>query len=847
MIARKVGLLLVALFLVLLSAGLALASSTEDDSLWVEAELAVKSGNRSESLRLLRLCVLGRLNLPDSELILRQTLASETADICSGRPVTELTSDELGEFHRLQSEICGLGVADAGDWLLLMKASMAMPGSQNLIVSGQAFLDAVHDGLPVAISQDWRDILAKLDIELVRDEQVLYRLQIAQIFAGLAPESKALQQKLDDARLVADAKAVKILRFAEVEMALGNLSSARACLDRVRNFDPTYSGLDEMYRLLERAERIDKILVQANDALIRKSFDEAKRYADEVFSLDPNNFFARRVVEQVEEARQRPVGAALKEADRVQLKIRRLEAELRVAEKEEDLLKMSLCLREILMLKNDPAYALKLADVDEEIAFSRLKSEERFAEAEILFRKGEYAKLRLFLNRNPGLMNSLETLVQIWEMRLMVNFVTGYIDSAQLRAAALEIKRRAGRSFYASYVLMRLDLAENKFAAAREHYKVAAELKPGDVSLRWPGLLLWVHGDGRPVAVIVLLVVFLLLIKLIVPFFSWFESTYWWRITLLSKVFPSLAIGSLESCFGSVYERSKRITLFTLLMKSCYRVGKYDKALLYAENLLELVPGCASALEIRGKIKGRPARAGKAQESEEKQEAAIVDSTPVPEERPVIKSGLRSDFVEETVEETCAEAVEDAAEYADEEALAETVEDAVEYAYEEPLAEAVEDAVEYAYEEPLAEADEDVGVAPFESGLDREYSGGGLAVAGEEEMPAEFVASASGAAVLEPTPVLVETDKSKEKDMIWYDDEEEQKSKEEGIAEVMVGLFNDFFSEKPAVAARDERVRHELFGELDSMQAPEPVSDAWLNCDGSAQRGHLFKDLDQGR
>lgn len=95
--------------------------------------------------------------------------------------------------------------------------------------------------------------------------------------------------------------------------------------------------------------------------------------------------------------------------------------------------------------------------------------------------------------------------------------------------------------------------------------------------------------------------------KMIRQFFSWFESTYWWRIAFVAKIFTSLAIKSLEGCFGSVKERSERITLFTLLMTSCYRLGKHDKALLYAENLLELVPASAAAFEMKIKIKGRPA------------------------------------------------------------------------------------------------------------------------------------------------------------------------------------------------------------------------------------------------
>ncbi|EKD83178.1 MAG: hypothetical protein ACD_39C00835G0001, partial [uncultured bacterium] len=585
-----------------------IAQSIIEDSLWKETSQAISSGNSAEALRLLRLCVPGKVNLPESAILLRNALAAELTRVTAGKPVGELSADQLVEFHKLQREICSLDVADAGDWLLLMKACMAMKGAENLIVSGQAFLDAAKRGLPVAISEDWLKILQRLDSELVRDEQILYRLQIAQIFAGVQPDSKELQRKLADVKMLADAKAVKILRFAELEMALGNLSAARACLDQVRGFDPRYTGLEDHYRKLDLAERIDKIIIKANDALLSRKYDEAKSRAEEIFMLDANNFFARKIIEQIEEERQRPVSSAASDADRLQLRIRRLETQLRKAELEQDLQQVSTCLRELLLLKSDLSeHAQRLAEVEQEIAISRLKADERFVEAEELFRKGDYASLRLFLNRNPGLMNSLEKMLQVWEMRLMVNFASGNLEPARLREAANDINRRAGKSFYASYVLMRLDIADNKLNDARAHYKIALELQPVAAVLRWPGLLLWVHGEGRPFAVVVLIVAFLILIKLIRPFFSWFESTYWWRVAVMARVFPSLAVRSLESCFGTVKDRTDRITLFTLLMQSCYRIGDNNKALLYADNLLELVPCSAAALEMRAKIKNRAA------------------------------------------------------------------------------------------------------------------------------------------------------------------------------------------------------------------------------------------------
>ncbi|OGK13230.1 MAG: hypothetical protein A2W80_07365 [Candidatus Riflebacteria bacterium GWC2_50_8] len=799
---RTVPATLLVLFMLLFCVNRSIAQPAIEDSLWVETAQAIESGNQAEALRLLRLCVSAKLNLPDSAKQLRQALSSEVSKITSGKSVDDLTAEQLAEFHKLQREICSLAVADAGDWLLLMKACMVIPGSENFIFSGQAFLDAVKLGMPVSINEEWLKILRKLDAELVRDEQILYRLQIAQIFSGLQPESQELKKQLADVKLLADAKAIKILRLAEVEMAIGNLTAARACLDQVRRFDYRYSGLEDLYRRLNTAEQIDKIIIQANDDLMSKKYEDARRRAEEILKLDANNFFARGIIERIEEERKRPDSVALSDADRLQLKLRRLEADLRKAESEQDIQLVSTLLRRILALKSYfPEHAQRLVEVEQEIAFSRMKADERFAEAEELFRKGEYVKLRLFLNRNPGLMNSLEKMLQIWEMRLMANFATAHLDPAQLRAAATDINKRAGKSFYASYVLMRLDIANNKLNEAREHYKTAQEMRPGDALLRWPSLLLWMHGSGRPVAVVLLIVVFLLMIKMIRPFFNWFESTYWWRVSLLSKVFPSLAVRSLESCFGEVRERNDRITLFTLLMESCYRIGDKNKALLYADNLIELVPLNAAALEMRARIKNQAsARAAETQET-----AGSDLSAPAEEAQ----------------------------------SAADQVDQADTQGYEAPHGS------EYVHDEQNA---------PGAAAQQYDYEPTTENVAGDtvdEVANDEPVETAVADILTQAAPVAAEYS--------WpppaVDDDDEDNRKPTGdVGEVMVGLFNDFFSEKETAPLRNdeaeskiEQKRRELFADLDAVQELEPVSEAWLKCDGSKARSGLFKELDQGR
>ena len=768
------------------------AQDNKPDSLWIETSQALAADNASEARRLLRLCVLGQLNLPESEKLLHGLLASEAAVILSDQSLKDLKPDHLAEIFKLRREICTLGTAGAADWLNLLKAGAAVPGSENLIISGQAFLDAVQKGLPVIITDEWLELLQRLEREMVRDEQVLYRRQIVQIFASLEPASKELQNRLADIELLAEAKAIKILGLAEVEMALGNLDAARARLDQVRAFNSKYSGLTELYQRLDKAVRIDKILVQANDALLSKKYDEAGRRAEDILKIDANNFFARRIVEQIEEARKRPVSGGASAEDRLKLKLRRIEADLRKAEKEQDLQQVYIYLREILLLKSDlPEYSQRLAEVEQEIAVSRLKADEKFSEAEEMFKKAEYDRLRLFLNRNPGLMNSVEKMLQIWEMRLMANLFTGHLEAPQLREAAEMINRRAGRSFYASYVLMRLAIADNRLAEARGHYNIALELKPGAASLRWPGMLLWVHGEGRPVAVILLIVAFLLMIKLIRPFFSWFESTYWWRVAILASVFPSLAIRSLEGCFGTVKDRGERITLFTLLMKSCYRVGNSSKAMLYSDNLLELFPGNAAALEIRAKLKARSVAAAKAE---------VKKNADAPEEGQVIESGLSRDALPEATEDGAAD--EYHADAADDQCYAEYL------------------AGDVADNECEGAEGNTLPYLPEQAKIESETVSS-LAIPEEDEEDA----GARG------------------------------KAASDAVGDAAAGLFKDFFPEPETQPLRNqpaeskiEQKRSELFAELDSVQVPQPASDAWLEyCNGDIKVGRWFKELDQGR
>ncbi|MDD3147743.1 MAG: hypothetical protein PHD82_10600, partial [Candidatus Riflebacteria bacterium] len=563
-----------------------------EDALWVEAKAAVDSGNASESVKLLRLCLVGRVNEIDAERLLRVYLASQSASIVNARPVSGLSESELQELLLVQKEICEFRSSTSDDWARLLEIAKSFKGDQQFIVAGEALLNKIQAGLPIKIDDAWVSRFKDLEKLLRKNTQVLYRLQVIEILAATEAGAKEFRPLLEDMRILAKANAGRILGQADVAMALGDLDSARRHIDRVKEFDPQYPGLELSYQRLGKATAIDRLVGRASTAMRDRLFLEAKRLCGEIQKLDPNNAFARNTIEEIERISARGPTARVNSAEaKVTLAIRRLETDLRKAEQEQDALQIRAILKELLLLKSDePRWIERLAEIENQIAVSAMDAEEIFKQAQILFNDGRYAELKLLLNRSPGLMNSVDTMVQTWEMRLMANYHTGHLEPAELRTSAEAVIARAGQSLYGSFVLMKLDIAENRIDAARVHYQNAVKINPSYPGLRWPGWLLWAHGDGRPVVVVALIVIFFLMIQLLRPAFALYESTYWLRVGLMAKIFPSLALRSLEGCFGIYRDSGDRVKLFRLLVKCSLAVKNKKKAAMYASNLQELVP-----------------------------------------------------------------------------------------------------------------------------------------------------------------------------------------------------------------------------------------------------------------
>lgn len=590
------------ILLVFLAASAQLSVKAQDQLLtpWQEAQSELARGNNDAALKLLRICSFSGENAVEAEVLLRRILASQTAELLPLVIEKKLEGEQLDRFLNIYEEICSLRQSQADDWKRLLLAANLQPDHARLVAVGEKFLDRMRAGLAVDFDSDWVEPLLRLSAEFKNEWQIIYRWQVNKILAGLPDTAGQFKTEFENTGILAQTRAKSVLGLAEVAIAIGDLEGARRHLDQVRFFNKEFPDLDKMYLRLKKAGEIQRFIELAQQALQKRDFNAAENHCNAALKLDENNVFARNLLKNIEEARGLKPGGTLSAADQVALKLRRLESDLKKAQKNEDLLQMRVLLKEILIYNLTAANVKKLEEIENEITASRVYAEERFLEAEKLFQNGEYEKLRLFLNRNPGMMSSVDRMVQIWEMKLMVNYHAGAIGPIELHNSAQNILLKGGRSFFANFVLMKLSLAENRMDKAREYYKAAAEINPDFPGLRWPGWLLWAHGEGRFVVVIVLIVVLVFLIKLIRPVFAWYESTYWTRISILAAIFPSLAMRSLEKCFGSVRETYERKQFFRLLIKCCEKTGNFNKGIKFAENLLEISRDDEAAIGIIG-------------------------------------------------------------------------------------------------------------------------------------------------------------------------------------------------------------------------------------------------------
>lgn len=575
--------------------------------LFIEAEESISTGNVELGIKQLKNCISAGEKIPEANALLFSVYASKSADISKGRPISQLSLEELDLLEKNYIEILNLKSARDDDWFRCLELLLFRKKNNDMALIAQDYLIKLYNQPNKKFNNAWMTIFIALENEYNVVELIIFKYQVLKIqktnIVHLGEtEEKLINEKLINTKLENMAKTIKSqLKYffgqIDVAIALGELSRAEKLLAQVEYFDPEQYLIPKIKNRLKLVAKIQVKLKLARNALHNKKFALATKYCEAVFKLDAKNPFAQNILKEIASMKAIPV-KRISSKNRFKLKLRMLTSQLKKAEKDQDLLNIRRILRELIFSFGSFEYSAKLKKIDNEIRESRIKAEARFEIAKKLFSNNHWGELYFFLNRNPGLMSSIKRLITIWEMRLMTNYHLKKKDVAEIKEAAERIISKDKNSFYANYVIMKLYLANNKYDKARKFYNIANEVKPNYSGLRSPRWLLWAHGEGKPWAISLTIAFFLLLIKLIKPAFALFESTYWFRTRMIGLLFPSLALRSLEKCFGSVVGDKQRVELFHKLLKYSIRLKDIKKSLRYAEMILEISPDDVDALEI---------------------------------------------------------------------------------------------------------------------------------------------------------------------------------------------------------------------------------------------------------
>ncbi len=457
------------------------------------------------------------------------------------------------------------------------------------------------------LSLNWYNLLCRIENRFKNvPEFSIYRWHIIRVLCSSKHHKGEYSDQLKNMEILSRKRLKLIAEKAEVSLATGDISGAVEWIDQIRFFSPDFELLSKLEMKLKKTREIERNLGLASKSLREKNFAEAMKFCKQALLLDPNNPFGKELEKQINYDKNNAAVSRLSVDDRYRIQIRNLKKELAFAEEEQDLLKIKGILKELLLISSDSVeFRERLKEVETSIFKSKIEVRERFKKAQELFEKSQWKLLRLHLNKNPGLMSSMDRLVDVWEMKLMVNYKLALKEAMELEDDSKRILEKSTESFYANYVMLRLKLANQKYDDAQKFYDAAFSANPNSELLTGPGWILWIHGRGRPFVVIVFAIFLILLAKLIKPFFAWFESTYFFRVSLIGFIFPSFALRSMESCFGSFNNKSDRIKIFELMIKCAQKIKNTDKVCRYAENLLEISPDSAIAINALGRIYAR--------------------------------------------------------------------------------------------------------------------------------------------------------------------------------------------------------------------------------------------------
>ncbi|HQG30146.1 MAG TPA: hypothetical protein PLY73_16450, partial [Candidatus Ozemobacteraceae bacterium] len=488
---------------------------------------------------------------------IRAELAGAIARRASNRAAATENPDKerrmqlLSEFRRAVQLAPELPDA----WLAYLDFLLARPDQASVAAAeAQGALDALIPRVSGALSPDWKNVLEQLEKLYATYDMPLFRAQCLELLArGGDADAASASKRLLIARETAVRRIPDVLSRLDASLSIGDLAQAQILLNGLERLDPALSALPAFRQRLQTARRVDDLLASALRAMRDGRPSLARDLCTQILRLDPNNPQARSMLAKLSDTVVATAAVAAGEkAPRRNVLAEEFLEKLAAADRRDDILAARQALRELGALgAATPEHTARLQALEQELLESRFLVSQRFDEAKSLFDARQWEKLRRLLNRNPALGNSTERVIRVWEMGLIADCELGWKDSDTLVAEVDRLAEKAPQSFWPPYVKMRVAMSQTRYADAEKELAAAQAIDPNSPFLRWPARILWLWRHGWKFVPLLMLAAIFLLGRSMHVFFAWWERFYWTWIAVLARVFPGLALRSLEKRFSA--------------------------------------------------------------------------------------------------------------------------------------------------------------------------------------------------------------------------------------------------------------------------------------------------------
>lgn len=490
-------------------------------------------------------------------------------------------------------------------WLAYLNFLLARPDHASVAASeAQGGLDALIPHFSGGLSPEWKIVVEQLEKLYATYDMPLFRVQCLELLARGGDAGAASASKL---LLIARETAVRripdVLSRLDAALSIGDLAQAQILLNGLERLDPALNALPAFRQRLQTARKAEDLLSSALRAMRDGRPALARDLCMQILRLEPNNPQARSMLARLSNAgvATAAVVAGEKASRRHVLAGESLER-LAAADRRDDILVARQALRELDALgAATPEHTSRLQMIEQELLESRFLVSQRFDEAKSLFVARQWEKLRRLLNRNPALGNSTERVIRVWEMGLIADSELGWKDSGTLIAEADRLAEKAPKSFWPSYVKMRVAMSQGCYPDAEKELAAARAIEPSSPFLTWPGRILWIWRHGWKFVPLLMLVGIFLLGRSMHAFFAWWERFYWAWIAVVARVFPGLALKSLEKRFSAARDTDGKLHLYRLLARCAFATGHAIKGIRYADLVLEIRPDDPDVVGMLGR------------------------------------------------------------------------------------------------------------------------------------------------------------------------------------------------------------------------------------------------------